>query len=132
MSNLLLGWPIYSDAGELYTPTFDSGGWRDQLPRENLNNPELAYRARSLSAELVDTRCRVDLKADRQVGLIALPGAMTGLILAGVDPIDAVRVQASVMYLILGSVATTTTVVALGIRRRLFTPDHRLRRIAGG
>ena len=57
------------------------------------------------------------------------PGAMTGLILAGVDPIDAVQVQAAVMYLVLGSVATTTAVMALGIRRRLFTRDHRLVRL---
>ena len=58
-----------------------------------------------------------------------LPGAMTGLILAGVDPVDAVLVQAAVMYVVLASVVTTTTVVALGVRRRLFTRDHRLVRI---
>lgn len=69
------------------------------------------------------------IERTKAVGLIVLPGAMTGLILAGVDPIDAVLVQASVMYLILGSVATTTTVVALGVQRRLFTRDHRLVRI---
>jgi putative ABC transport system permease protein len=66
------------------------------------------------------------IETTKAVGLIALPGSMTGLILAGVDPVDAVRVQAAVMYLILGSVATTTSVVALGIQRRLFTRDHRL------
>jgi putative ABC transport system permease protein len=51
---------------------------------------------------------------------------MVGLILAGVDPADAVRVQAAVMYLVLGSVATTTVVIAAGLSRRLFTADHRL------
>jgi len=40
-----------------------------------------------------------------------------------------VLVQAAVMYLILGSVATTTSVVALGVQRRLFTRDHRLVRV---
>jgi putative ABC transport system permease protein len=69
------------------------------------------------------------IETTKVVGLIALPGAMTGLILAGVDPVDAVQVQAAVMYLVLGAVATTTTVMALGIRRRLFTDDHRLVRI---
>ena len=67
------------------------------------------------------------IETTKAVGLVVLPGAMTGLILAGVKPLDAVLVQASVMYLVLGSVATTTTVVAIGIQRRLFTPDHRLR-----
>lgn len=66
------------------------------------------------------------IETTKAVGLIALPGAMTGLILAGVDPIDAVQVQAAVMYLVLGSVATTATVMALGIRHRCFTRDHRL------
>ena len=55
-----------------------------------------------------------------------LPGAMTGLILAGVDPLDAVLVQLALMYLILGGVATTAAVTALGAVRRLFTSDHRL------
>ena len=48
------------------------------------------------------------------------------LILAGVDPADAVKIQAAVMYLVLGSVAATTSVIGLGLTRRLFTPDHRL------
>lgn len=66
------------------------------------------------------------VETTRSVGLVFLPGAMTGLILAGVDPLDAVRVQAAVMYLVLGSVATTVSVVGLGVQRRLFTRDHRL------
>jgi putative ABC transport system permease protein len=69
------------------------------------------------------------IETTKAVGLIVLPGSMTGLILAGVDPIDAVRVQAAVMFLILGSAATTTTVMAVGIQRRLFTRDHRLARL---
>jgi putative ABC transport system permease protein len=79
--------------------------------------------------EALRTALTPQIETTKVVGLIALPGAMTGLILAGVDPIDAVQVQAAVMYLVLGAVATTTTVMALGIRRRLFTDDHRLVRI---
>jgi putative ABC transport system permease protein len=66
------------------------------------------------------------IEQTKAVGLIALPGAMTGLILAGVEPVDAVQVQLAIMYLILGSVATSVTVVGLGLARRVFTPDHRL------
>ncbi len=66
------------------------------------------------------------VETTKAVGLVFLPGTMAGLILAGLDPIDAVLVQAAVMYLVLGSVATTTVVVAMGVRRRLFTADHRL------
>jgi putative ABC transport system permease protein len=66
------------------------------------------------------------IESTKAVGLVFLPGAMTGLILAGVSPVDAVQVQLAIMYLILGSVATSVTVVALGLARRLFTEDSRL------
>ena len=70
------------------------------------------------------------IESTKVVGLIALPGAMTGLILAGVEPVDAVLLQVVVMYLILGGSAVATAVVGVGVSRRLFTPDHRLVRLA--
>jgi len=66
------------------------------------------------------------IETTKTVGLVAIPGAMTGLILAGVEPVEAVRVQVAVMYLVLGSVSTTAAVMALGLTRKLFTRDHRL------
>jgi putative ABC transport system permease protein len=66
------------------------------------------------------------IETTKATGLVFLPGAMTGLILAGVPPVQAVLVQAVVMFLILGSVAATTVVVALGLVRLVFTRDHRL------
>jgi UDP-glucose/iron transport system permease protein len=66
------------------------------------------------------------IETTKAVGLVFLPGAMTGLILAGTAPLAAVKVQVAVMYLVLGATATTTAVVALGVQRRLFTPDQRL------
>jgi putative ABC transport system permease protein len=68
------------------------------------------------------------IETTKAVGIVMLPGAMVGLILAGADPADAVKVQVSVMYLVLGSVATTTAVMSLGIARELFTPAQQLRR----
>jgi putative ABC transport system permease protein len=67
-----------------------------------------------------------DVERIKALGIVVLPGAMTGLILAGVKPLDAVRVQLALLYVILGAVTTTATVVALLGSRRLFTPDHRL------
>lgn len=70
------------------------------------------------------------IESTKAVGLVFLPGAMTGMILAGADPVDAVLVQAAVMFLILGCVATNAAIVGLGLTRRLFTEDHRLRPLA--
>ena len=76
--------------------------------------------------EALRTALLPQIETTKTVGLVALPGTMTGLILAGVEPVDAVRVQVAVMYLVVGSVSTTTSVMALGMTRRLFTGDHRL------
>ena len=57
------------------------------------------------------------------VGLIALPGAMTGLLLAGVDPIDAVVIQLLVMYLVLGAAAVCVVTVVATITHGAVTPS---------
>ncbi|MFM7068254.1 MAG: ABC transporter permease [Actinomycetes bacterium] len=69
------------------------------------------------------------IETTKAVGIVYLPGAMVGLILAGADPQTAVKVQLAVMYLMLGAVATSTSVMGVGLIRRLFTPDHRLTRL---
>jgi putative ABC transport system permease protein len=86
--------------------------------------------ARPLVRNVLRLAIAPDVERIKALGIVVLPGAMTGLILAGVNPLDAVRVQLAMMYVILGAVATTTTVVALLGTRHLFTPDHRLRPLA--
>lgn len=65
------------------------------------------------------------IERTKLVGLIALPGAMTGLLLGGVDPIDAVVIQLVVMYLVLGSAAICTITVVVIIIRAATTDDLR-------
>ena len=85
--------------------------------------------ARPYLRSALRTALTPQIETTKATGIVFLPGAMTGLILAGVAPLDAVLVQVVVMYLILGSVSVTTSVVALGLVRRLFTRDHRLVRL---
>lgn len=82
--------------------------------------------ARPYLRRAVRTALVPQVETTKAVGLVFLPGAMTGLILAGVDPVDAVLVQVVVMYLVLAATATTTVVIGAGLVRRLFTRDHRL------
>jgi putative ABC transport system permease protein len=82
--------------------------------------------SRPIVRGVLRTALSPQIENTKALGIVFLPGAMTGLILAGVDPVDAVLVQLALMYLILGGVATTTAVTALGAVRRLFTADHRL------
>ena len=63
------------------------------------------------------------------VGLISLPGAMTGLILAGVDPWDAIRYQIVVMYMLLGAAFMAAVLTARLAQRALFDDAQRLVRV---
>ncbi len=54
----------------------------------------------------------------KTVGIVALPGAMTGMILAGASPLDAVLIQIVVGYMLLSAVTITTIIsVELAIRQ---------------
>jgi len=66
------------------------------------------------------------IERTKVVGLIALPGAMTGLLLAGVNPVDAVLIQLVVMFLVLGAVALSVVVVTIAMTRRALTQDLRI------
>jgi len=53
------------------------------------------------------------------VGLVSLPGMMTGQILSGVDPLIAVRYQIMVMLMILGSAGISVAIYLLLMRRNI-------------
>jgi putative ABC transport system permease protein len=66
------------------------------------------------------------IDSTKVVGLISLPGAMTGLILAGVDPLTAIRYQIVVMYMLLAAAALAALTCARLAERALFDRAHRL------
>lgn len=60
------------------------------------------------------------------VGLVQLPGMMTGQILAGQSPLLAVRYQIVVAFMLAGATAATAAMVVLWYRRRFFTSAAQL------
>lgn len=61
------------------------------------------------------------------VGLVQLPGMMTGQILGGVSPVIAVKYQIVVMFIILVANGLSTVLVMTFSINRYFTPAHQLR-----
>jgi len=59
------------------------------------------------------------------VGIVSLPGMMTGQVLAGENPVDAVRYQIVIMFLIAAGSALGTVGAVMLTFRRLFSTDHR-------
>jgi putative ABC transport system permease protein len=67
------------------------------------------------------------INAMAAAGVVSLPGMMTGQILAGVPPAEAVRYQLLIMFLIAGATGLGLLMAVLGGAWRLTDHRHRLR-----
>ena len=66
------------------------------------------------------------------VGIVSLPGMMTGQILAGVSPIQAVRYQVVVLLMVTAAAALSSFISLRLVRGRCFTPGGALRAMGKG
>lgn len=67
----------------------------------------------------------------KTTGVIAFPGTMVGLLVAGAEPLDAVRLQLVLLWVLLGSVSLAALVALTLGYRGFFTPAHQLKEFAG-
>jgi len=67
------------------------------------------------------------IDSTKTTGLIFFPGTMVGMLLAGADPIDAVRLQLILLYVLLGAVSIAALMAITLARRNFFTAAHQLR-----
>jgi putative ABC transport system permease protein len=81
--------------------------------------PTLRRSLRSGTIALIDST--------KTTGLIFFPGTMVGMLLAGADPIDAVRLQLILLWVLLGSVALAALIATSLAYRNFFTAAHQLR-----
>ena len=69
-----------------------------------------------------------NINAMMTVGLVQLPGVMTGQILAGIDPIIAVRYQIMIMYMWFTTATLANMIMLAIVYRQYFTNKNQLRR----
>jgi putative ABC transport system permease protein len=67
------------------------------------------------------------IDSTKTTGLIFFPGTMVGMLLAGADPTDAVRLQLILLWVLLGAVAIAALLATTLAYRNFFTPAHQLR-----
>lgn len=82
---------------------------------------------RNTARETLRTALIPIINAMSATGLVALPGMMTGQILSGVDPIEAVKYQLLISFLIAGGTGLGALAAVLAGVRRLCDSRHRLR-----
>jgi putative ABC transport system permease protein len=81
--------------------------------------PHLRRSLRSGTIALIDST--------KTTGLIFFPGTMVGALLAGADPVDAVRLQLILLWVLLGAATISALVSTTLVYRNFFTPAHQLR-----
>jgi putative ABC transport system permease protein len=91
----------------------------------------LGASAREAAAPIVRRALRSGMitlvDSTKTTGLVFFPGTMVGMLLAGADPIDAVRLQLILLYALLGSVAIAALIATTFAYRNFFTPAQQLR-----
>lgn len=77
---------------------------------------------RSLTAGMINV-----VDSTKTAGLVFIPGTTVGMLLGGAAPLDAIRLQLILFYLLVGGTAIATVLAATLAYRGFFTPAHQLR-----
>ena len=83
--------------------------------------------SREIASESIRTGMIPIINAMSAVGLVSIPGMMTGQILGGTPPVQAARYQLLILFLIAGAVGLGTTLAVLGAIHHAFDEAQRLR-----
>jgi len=70
-------------------------------------------------ADSIRTALIPTVDAAKTVGLVSLPGMMSGLIFAGIDPLKAIKYQIMVTFMLIGT-ASLSTIIAVYLSYRRF------------
>lgn len=93
----------------------------------------LGATARQAAAPLVRRSLRSGLMPlvdqTKTTGVVFFPGTMVGMLLAGAEPFDAVRLQLILLYVLLGAVAMSSLLAIELAQRRFFTEAQQLREL---
>ncbi|GAB6930525.1 iron export ABC transporter permease subunit FetB [Paenibacillus sp. JCM 10914] len=106
-----------------------SGLFVNQMRREVASSQGEIEVLLSLGATAAQSMQDVRKSAVKTVGLVQLPGMMTGMIVAGADPVEAVRYQILIVFSFTGSAAVTSMLLSILSYRLMLTKDLRLKPI---
>ena len=77
--------------------------------------------------ETIKTAMQPTVDSMKTLGIVQLPGMMTGLILAGLPPADAIKYQIMVAFMLTGAVAVTAFLASYSAYKSFFNSMEQLR-----
>lgn len=81
----------------------------------------------SIIRQTIKNSMRPSIDSMKTLGIVQLPGMMTGLILAGLPPAAAIKYQIMVAFMLVGAVAVTTFMASYWAYKSFFTELEQLR-----
>lgn len=87
-------------------------------------SPKLS--ASSIVHEAIRTGMQPTIDTVRTYGLVSLPGMMSGLIMAGVDPIHAIKYQIMVVFMLLSATGISSVFASFMAYRKFFNERWQL------
>ncbi|GMA51225.1 hypothetical protein GCM10025857_25820 [Alicyclobacillus contaminans] len=82
---------------------------------------------RSILKDCVKASMIPTIDGMKTTGLVQLPGMMTGQIIAGADPVQAVRYQLLILFALLAAAALTSIILGVLVSPTLFNAHQQLR-----
>lgn len=86
--------------------------------------PKLA--SMSIIRESIKSSLIPTVDAAKTVGIVSLPGMMSGLIFAGVDPLQAVKYQIMVTFMLMATASISTIIACYLTYKKFFNQRHQL------
>lgn len=113
-----------SIAGERFVSTLNSSRLEIETHLSLGATPQQAvaqYRREAVKAGMIPT-----LNTMMVVGVVTLPGILTGQLLSGVDPLNAAAYQILIMFMLAFATLVTTLLITEGLFRQFFNPAAQL------
>lgn len=105
-------------------------GLRLQRAAANPGKLSLGATPKMASAGLIRDSIRASLiptiDSAKTVGLVSLPGMMSGLIFAGIDPVKAIKYQIMVTFMLLSTASLSTIIACYLTYRKFYNSRHQL------
>ena len=111
-------------AGERLVSTINSNPVEIETYLSLGATPEQAvvkYRKEAIRTALIPT-----LNSMMVIGIVTLPGIVTGQLLSGVNPLDAIAYQMLIMFILTLANLVTSLLVTYGLCRQFFNQDAQL------
>lgn len=82
--------------------------------------------SKDILKESIKTGMQPTIDSAKTVGLVSLPGMMSGLIFAGVDPVQAIKYQIMVMFMLLSATSIASVIASYAAYKTYFTNKAQL------